>query len=176
MSVKIERIYDGKVLKVNVEEVPLPDGRTMRLEVIRRVSAAAILPFFAGEQELILIRQFRPAVQQWFWEIPAGIIDPGETPEACARRELEEETGFMAEAVAPLLECYPTPGYSDEKLHIFKAVGLKPGRKRLETNEVIEERRFTLSEVQALLKKREINDPKTVVALFYALSLPLKIA
>lgn len=169
MSSKIKKIYDGKIVKLNLEEVTLPNGQVMQLEVIRHTSSAAIVPFSADRQSVLLLKQFRPAIQDWLWEIPAGLLDPDETPQQCAARELEEETGFVAQTITPLIEFYPTPGYSDEKLYIFQGTGLQPGEKRLETTEIIEEKFFSLKEVGQMLRERTITDPKTLIGLVASL-------
>src|SRR5262245_23673010 len=126
-----ERIYTGKVLNLDRDSVKFPDGSTGHLEMIRHPGASAVLPFLddprSDDPRIILIRQFRHAADGFIWEIPAGRLDPGEAPEACAHRELEEETGYRAAKLDRLITLFTTPGFTDEKIHLFLATGLTRG-------------------------------------------------
>ncbi len=167
MASKSKKIFDGRLIHLSLDEVLLPTGRTMTLEVIRGVRAAAVVPFTGGGDQVLLLRQFRPTINQWVWEIPAGMMEPGEDPESCARRELEEETGWAAKTFEKIVTFYPAMGYSDEVLHLFKAVGLTPGRKKLDSSEVIEEKFFTRNQILEMVRKKEITDPKTLIGVLY---------
>ncbi len=169
MSVKT--IYKGRIVTLNLEEIPLPNGHTAKIEVARHLPAAAVVPMTDDEQSILMIRQYRPVIKEWAWEIPAGLMDKkNESPEDCARRELEEETGWVAKTIEPLIAVHTSIGFTDEVLHLYKAVGLTPSQKNQEATEVIEEKFMTRDEVFKMIEKREITDAKTLVALFYALT------
>ena len=165
-------IYKGRVVTLNLEEIPLPNGNVAKLEVARHVPASSIVPMTDDEKQILLIRQFRPVIGQWAWEIPAGLIDPGEDPLTCAQRELEEETGWMTEKVEPVAAIHTSIGFTDEVIHIFKGVGLKQTQKKQEATEVIEEKFCTRDEVLRMIANREITDSKTLIGLFYVLLMP----
>jgi ADP-ribose diphosphatase len=166
---KVTEIFRGRVVTLNLEEIPLPNGHVAKLEVARHLPAAAIVPMTADKGQILLIRQFRPVIGAWAWEIPAGLIDPGETPLECAQRELEEETGWVAENVEPLAAIHTSIGFTDEVIHIFKGTGLTPSLKRQEATEVIEEKFLPPDQVLKMIADREITDSKTLIGLFYAL-------
>ena len=166
------RAYNGRVLNVDLDRVRFPNGSVGELEMIRHPGASAVLPFVSdprGEDpQLLLIRQYRYAAESFIYEIPAGRLDPGETPLACATRELLEETGCTAERVEHLITIYTTPGFTDEKIHLFMATGLSMGESHLEADEFIEVVTRPLSEVLAMIERGEVVDGKTIVALLYA--------
>jgi ADP-ribose pyrophosphatase len=123
----------------------------------------------AGDDpQILLLKQYRYAAEEFVYEIPAGRLDPGEAPIDCARRELMEETGCEAERVEHLYSFYTTPGFTDEKIHAFMAVGLKRGESRPETDEFITVETMTLSQALGLIEKGEIKDAKTALAILYA--------
>lgn len=158
------RIYDGKVLALDVDEVQEPEGVRAMREVVRHRGSVAALPV-QGDGRVVLVRQYRYAVDERVWEIPAGRLDPGETPAEGARRELEEELGLRASALDPLLVFYTTPGFCDERLHLFRASGLTEGTPRPEADERIERGTFTLEEARAMIGRGELRDGKTLLAL-----------
>lgn len=168
---KKQEIFKGRVIALNLEEFTLPNGHVAKLEVARHLSAAAIVPVTDDGEQVLLIRQFRPVLNRWLWEIPAGLLEPGEDPKVCAARELEEETGWVAERVEPVVGMPTSCGFTDEIIHIFKGTGLKPGQLGREPAEVIEEKFFTRDEVRAMIESKEIVDSKTLVGLFYVLFL-----
>jgi len=164
-------LYAGKVLDLFRETHQLPDGRRADFEIIRHPGGAAVLPVLP-DGRLLLIRQFRPAAGTMVTEIPAGRLEPGEDPDACVRRELEEEAGYRAERVARLGENFSAVGYCDERIHLFVATGLTPVPPRREADEYIELQPLSLAEALALLEAGEIPDAKTQLALLlYARSL-----
>src|SRR5574337_803044 len=116
-------IYSGKKINVRKDDVVLEDGRTVTREVIEHPGSAPIIPFIS-EDEILLIQQYRHAVKETIYEIPAGTLDKGETFYACAERELEEETGYKAGKLEPLTIIYPSPGILSETMHLFKATNL----------------------------------------------------
>lgn len=159
-----ERVYEGTVFSVDRDRVTLPHGKTVTLDVVRHSASVVILPVpEAGH--LILIRQYRHAVNQWLWEAPAGSVDPGETPEAAARRECHEEIGQVPETVVRLGAMFPTPGYCDEQMIFFRGSSLAEGTEpaAVDDDESIEARTFTLREVRDMIRRGEIVDMKTIV-------------
>jgi len=166
------RVYTGRVLNLDVDRVRFPDGSTGELEMIRHSGASAVLPFASdptGEDpQLILLRQYRYAAEGTIYEIPAGRLDPGETPLECATRELLEETGCTAECVEALTTIYTTPGFTDERIHLFMATGLSRGESRLESDEFIEVVTLPMSEVLQMIERGEIVDGKTLIAILFA--------
>lgn len=167
-----ERLHTGRVLNLDLDTVRFPDGSTGRLEMIRHSGASAVLPFLddprSADPRVLLIRQFRHAADDFIWEIPAGRLDPGEAPEDCARRELREETGFTARRLRHLTTIYTTPGFTDERIHLFAASGLEPGELAQESDEFVESHVKRWSEVMAMVTSGEIRDGKTIAAVLYA--------
>ncbi|MDQ3995972.1 MAG: NUDIX hydrolase [Gemmatimonadota bacterium] len=166
------RVYSGRIVNLDVDTVRFPNGSTGELEMIRHPGAAAVVPFLsdpAGDDpQLLLLKQYRYAAEEFVYEIPAGRLDPGETPLNCARRELREETGCEAERIEHLYTFYTTPGFTDEKIHAFMAVGLIHGESRHETDEFITVETLTLSHALGLIEKGEIKDAKTALSILYA--------
>lgn len=164
-------IFDGRILSLALEEHSLPDGRSASFEVVRHPGGAAVLPVLA-DGRILLIRQLRPAVGGWVLELPAGRLEPGEPPEACARRELQEEVGFRPGRLERLGEMFSSVGFCNERIHLFLARELAPTAQAVEADEFIEILPLTLAEALALLDRGEIPDGKTALALLlYARSL-----
>ena len=166
------RIYSGKVLDLDMDRVRFPDGSEGELEMIRHSGASAVVPFLtdiAGDDpQILLIRQFRYAAEGYLYEIPAGRLDQGEDPADCARRELQEETGCTAERVERLTTIYTTPGFTDERIHLFLASGLTRGEHKREKDEFMDVETMSLSRALAMIEQGEICDSKTVVGLLFA--------
>ena len=158
------RVYEGRVVSLDVDEVDEPGGVHGTREVVRQSGSVAALPVLA-DGRIVLVRQYRYAVDAQVWELPAGRRDPGETPEAGARRELEEEVGLRAGGLEPLLVFWTTPGFCDEVMHLFRATSLESVPQRPEADERIEQATFTLAEAMAMLRRGEIREGKTLVAL-----------
>lgn len=165
------RQYTGRIINLDVDTVRFPDGSVGELEMIRHPGASVVLPFLsdpAGEDpQVLLIRQYRYAAESYIYEIPAGRLEPGESPEACARRELLEEAGCTAERIEHVYTFYTTPGFTDEKIHAFMATGLTRGDARPEADEFVEAVPVTMSKALAMIRDAEIVDGKTVVTLLY---------
>ena len=165
------RLYTGRVVNLESDTVRFPDGSTGRLEMLRHPGAAAVVPFLddpaAPDPRLLLIRQFRHAADGVIWEVPAGRLDPGESPETCARRELEEETGMRARSLERLTTIYTTPGFTDERIHLFLAHGLDEGAHAREADEFMELHTLRWSRVGELIRGGEIQDGKTLAALMF---------
>lgn len=165
------RVYTGRVLNLDVDTVQFPDGSSGELEIIRHPGAAAVVPVLSDPKSanpvLLLLRQFRYAAGGPLWEIPAGRLDHGEAPEACARRELREEAGVEPGRLERLTTIWTTPGFTDEAIHLFWATDLKPVAHAREPDEFIEVVPKPLTEVLSLIRDGEIRDGKTVVAILY---------
>jgi ADP-ribose pyrophosphatase len=179
MQLDSRRVYTGRVVRLDVDTVRFPDGSTGQLELIRHPGAAAIVPCTSDppgqDPTILLIRQFRYAAGGPLWEIPAGTLDPGEEPEACARRELLEETGVTAARLERLTSIWTTPGFTNEVIHLYLATGLTTGEPSRERDEFIEVVPQPLSRVLALIRDGEIRDAKTVVAILYMASFVWKL-
>ncbi|MBA2627344.1 MAG: NUDIX hydrolase [Gemmatimonadales bacterium] len=169
--VSSERIHAGRVVNLDVDTVRFPNGSTGKLEMFRHPGASAVLPFIddpaAPDPTVLLINQFRHAADGFIWEIPAGRLDAGEEPEACARRELREETGFTGEQFTRLTTIYTTPGFTDERIHLFSATGLTEGRHDREADEFLQVHRLAWSRVLQMAGSGEINDGKTLAAIWF---------
>ena len=165
------RVYHGRIISVDLDEVRFPDGSTGTLEMIRHPGASAVVPVLGepgDDPEVLLIRQYRYAADQFLYEIPAGRLDPGESPADCARRELQEETGYSAGRVEHVFTMYTTPGFTDEKIHLFVATGLVAGQAHREADEFMELVPTRLSRALSMVEQGEIQDAKTALALLYA--------
>lgn len=166
------RVYTGRIISLDVDHVRFPDGSTGELEMIRHPGASAIVPFLSDptgdDPQLLLVRQYRYAAEEWLYEIPAGRLDPQETPEGCARRELAEETGCTAERFEHLYTLYTTPGFTDEKIHIFMASGLGRGTPRHESDEHMEVETVTLSRALEMIREGALKDAKSALGIMYA--------
>jgi ADP-ribose pyrophosphatase len=169
--VSSERLYNGKVINLDRDSVRFPDGSTGQLEMVRHPGASAVVPFIdeprGADPRIYLIRQFRHAADGPIWEIPAGRLDPGETPATCAQRELEEEIGMTADVLARLTTIYTTPGFTDEKIHLYLAHELKKGVHKREPDEFMEVHTRRWSEVMNMARIGEIQDAKTLSALLF---------
>jgi ADP-ribose pyrophosphatase len=169
--VSTERLYTGRILNLDLDSVRFPDGSVGQLEMLRHPGASAVVPFLDQPREpdprILLLRQFRHAADGFIWEIPAGRLDPGETPESCAHRELEEETGMRADALERLTTIYTTPGFTDERIHLFLAHGLRSGDQRREVDEFMELHTKRWSDVMAMVSAGVIVDGKTLISLLF---------
>ena len=161
------RVHDGRIVKLDVEEVHLPNGNVVTLEIVRHRGAAAVVPV-DDEGRVVLIRQYRHATKGYLLEVPAGTLDPGEAPEACALREVEEETGLRAAQLDPLGFIWTTPGFTDERIWLYRATGLTPTAVAHESDEIITVERLPLDEAVRRALTGEITDAKSVCALLRA--------
>jgi ADP-ribose pyrophosphatase len=158
--------YQGRSIAVWAEDAELPNGTVARLDIVRHPGAAAVVPF-ERDDLVLLIRQYRHAAGGTIWEVPAGKLD-GDTPEACAARELEEEAGRRAGRLVPLGAIWTTPGFTDERIHLFAAFDLTPVPPEREAHEVIEVVPTPLDEALALVWSGELSDAKSALALIRA--------
>lgn len=171
----IERkpVHKGRIVDLSIDTVRFPNGKTGELEMIRHSGASAVLPVLsdieAEDPQILLIRQYRYASGGYMLEVPAGRPDrEGEDWEICARRELEEETGMTAGAMIKLTEIFTTPGFTDEKIHLFMATDLTAGTTKLDDDEFLETEVMELSQALGMIRDGEIQDGKTICTILYA--------
>ncbi|MBF0504996.1 MAG: NUDIX hydrolase [Candidatus Omnitrophica bacterium] len=147
-------------------KVKLPNGHTISISVINHPGAVVITPFL-NDNTLVMIRQFRPALKKYIYELPAGTLDPGESAITCAGRELLEETGLKARRLVKLGDIYPVPGYSTEIIQIFKALDLTATSPQPEDYEIIQILPMTRGEVRQMFKQGKLMDAKSICALAF---------
>ncbi len=158
--------HEGKIVKITVDKLRMPDGsEAYRETVIRGKNAAAVLAV-DNDGSLIFVRQYRHAFGEMLLEIPAGVLEDGEEPEEGVLRELEEETGKKAETLEFFCEMYPTVGYCTEKIQLFIATDLTEGQQKLDADEFLEIEKYTPEEAVEMIYKGEIKDGKTIAAIF----------
>ena len=164
-------VHRGRIVDLGIDTVRFPDGSTGELEMIHHSGAAAVLPVLdeGDDPRVVLVRQYRYASGGYLYEVPAGRPDhPDEPWEECARRELREETGLEAGELRRLTAIWTTPGFTDERIHLFVATGLTAGETRYDADEFMETVTMPLSEALAKVRDGEIDDAKTVCTLLYA--------
>jgi ADP-ribose pyrophosphatase len=161
-----EEIFKGRVFRLRVDTVSDDEGRTHRLDIVEHPGSYAIAALPAPDR-LVMILQYRHAAGRALWEIPAGTAQEHESCEDGARRELREETGFLADSLELLCSVYPTPGYCTERVHIYAARGLHAGPQQLEEDERIEVREVTFEQARRMQASGEIIDMKTILALLW---------
>jgi ADP-ribose pyrophosphatase len=161
-----ERVFTGKVFSVDHDRVRLPHGRESTQDVVRHSKSVVIAPV-PEPGRIVLIRQYRYAVNAWLWELPAGSVDEGETPEEAAARECHEEIGKVPATIVRLSALYPTPGYCDEEMIFFRVSGLEDASEpaAVDEDEDIEAREFELRDAREMVRRGEIVDMKTIVGL-----------
>jgi len=161
-------VFKGEVLSLKVDTIELPSGRKSEREVITHRGAVGIIPVDESGM-IMLVSQFRHAVDKYLLEIPAGKLDAGETPLECGRRELEEEIGVEAGVIDELARFYTTPGYSDEFFYLYIALELKKGKASQPEEEITGVVEVTFDEAMKMIKTQEIEDGKTIAAIGLAL-------
>jgi ADP-ribose pyrophosphatase len=169
-TVVSQRVYKGRLVNLRVDTVRLGNGRLTEREIVEHPGAVAVVALDEGDNA-ILVRQFRTAAEDELLEIPAGTLEAGEEPIACARRELKEETGYRAEYLEHIGSFYSSPGFCTECVHLYLATGLQKGRSAPEDDEAIEIVNVPLSDVPAMLRGGEICDGKTIAGLLSILAL-----
>ncbi len=162
-----KEIFSGRIIRVAVETVRLPNGRTVELDIVNHPGAVAVVPL-KDDGSVVLVRQFRWAVGGFLFEVPAGKLDGGESPEACARREVEEEVGCRIGRLARLSSIVTAPGFCDEVIHLFLATKLTRCRRRLSEDEVLEVVEMPLLKAIGKISDGTIRDAKSIAALHLA--------
>lgn len=166
-KIKSQVKFKGKILNLRVDEVELPNGRVVEREVVEHKGAVGIVPV-TNKNEVILLRQYRYSINEVIWEIPAGLLDKGESPLSCAIRELKEETGYTAKTFIKMAEFYLTPGNSNEYFHLYLAKDLTAGDTEFEEDEFLELKHVSLEDALGLVESNKIKDAKTMVGLCLA--------
>ncbi|MDK2871913.1 MAG: ADP-ribose pyrophosphatase [bacterium] len=163
-------IYAGKVLNLRVDEVILEDGKKAKREVVEHKGAAVIIPVL-DDGKIVTVRQYRYPVGEELIELPAGTLEKEEAPIDAAKRELLEETGYMAKDVQELACFYSSPGFCNEKMHLFLATNLVEGAQKLESDEKVQVEVYSVDELKEMIRKGEIKDAKTIAGILYYLLL-----
>lgn len=163
-TVSSERIYRGRVVGLRVDTVRLPDGRTGRREIVEHGEAVVVVPL-DREDRVVMVRQYRKPIERVLLELPAGGVDPGESPLEAAQREMQEETGYLPGKLESLGGFYVAPGYCQEYLHLFLATELAPSRKPADEDEDIDVVPVPWTDVPRLLDSGEVCDAKSVAGL-----------
>ena len=172
MTAKINNrqiLHRGRVFNLIRENVTLVNGSTTDMEFVEHPGATAIIPML-NESRVLLLKQYRHALREHIWEIPAGTLEPNEEVINCARRELIEETGYSAGQWQKLAKITPVPGYSNERIHIYLATDLKPAEQNLDKDEIINVHEVELSEAIEMIKMGEIQDAKSITGLYLTLN------
>lgn len=167
-TIKSETIYDGKVVKLQVDDVRLPNGKQSKRELIKHPGAVSVIPI-TKDNKIVLVEQYRKPLEKSIIEIPAGKLEPGEVPEITAVRELEEETGYTTRHLTKVTSFYTSPGFADELMYIYLAKDLEKLRapKALDEDEFVEVLEVTLEEAKKLVEEQRIHDAKTNYAILY---------
>ena len=174
-TIKTEKIYDGRIINVQIDEVQLPNGRKTNRELVKHPGAVAVIPI-TKDNKIVLVEQYRKPLEKSIIEIPAGKVEKGEQPELTALRELEEETGYTARELSFVTSFYTSPGFADELMQIFITDELEqlesPAEK--DEDEFIEVLELTLDEAKQLVEEERIHDAKTNYAILYLHALERK--
>ena len=166
-TLKSERIYEGKVLNLRVDTVELPDQKYSKREIVEHSGAVGVIGV-NDEGKVILVKQYRKAVDDFLIEIPAGKMEPKEDPLECAKREFKEETGYTARDLHLLSEFYTSPGFSNEKIYLYEAVNLSKGSAEPDEDEYIEILEIPFDTAIKKISTGEIQDSKTIIAILMA--------
>ncbi|MBI2861684.1 MAG: NUDIX hydrolase [Chloroflexi bacterium] len=159
-------IYQGRVVGLRVDTIRSPKGRLLDREVVEHRGSAAIVPL-DDEGNVLLVRQYRAAVEEYLVEVPAGTLEPGEAVEVCVQRELQEETGFIAGQIEHIVGFYPSPGFCTEYMDVYLATKLVPSRLPPDEDEAIEVLKVPLDKAWQMVQAGEIRDAKTLIGLLY---------
>jgi ADP-ribose pyrophosphatase len=162
-------IYKGRVFNITVDQVAYPDGRVVKMEVVRHPGSVVLLPMTAPDR-ILLVRQYRYVVDKWLWELPAGTLEPNESLHAAALRECHEEVGKIAGKAKRLLSFFPSPGFCDEAMNFFLLTDLRDPRPdepaaHQDPDEILNVKEFSVSEVRDLVKAGDVCDMKTALGL-----------
>ena len=164
------RLYEGKIINLRVDTVELPDKKYSKREIVEHSGAAAVVPL-TMDGHVILVKQFRKPMEEIMLEIPAGRLETKESAEKCALRELAEETGYSVGSLEELISFYPSPGFSNEVIHIFIARDLTEGHAKPDEDEYLEVMKFPLEEALKMVEEGTIKDSKTIIGLLMAAKL-----
>lgn len=168
-TIHTETVYDGKIIRLEIDDVILPDGKPSKRELVRHPGAVALIPI-TDDGKIVMIEQYRKALGTTLLEVPAGKLEPGEAPEVTARRELEEETGYSSDKLEPVMTFATSPGFADETIHLFAATGLHKvdNPAQGDEDEFVELLEIPLEEAVVMLDEGQIRDAKTAFAILWA--------
>lgn len=159
-------IYQGRILNLRIDRVKLPGGKISFREIVEHPGAVGIIPLLP-DNRIVLVKQYRKPIEKITYEIPAGTLKGKEDIFSCAKRELAEETGYQAGQIKKVLTYYPSPGFCNEILHLFLACNLRKGKIKLDEDELVSVKIVSLKKAEEMIKKGQINDSKSVIALFW---------
>ncbi|MGG5253718.1 NUDIX hydrolase [Neobacillus sp. SM06] len=167
-TIQTKELFSGRIIRLQIEEVELPNGKITEREIIKHPGAVAVIAL-TDDNKIVMVEQYRKALERTIVEIPAGKLEKGEEPAVCARRELEEETGYVCEKMELLVSFYTSPGFADELVHVYIATGLskKENAASLDEDEFVNLEELTLEEAVQYIKDQKIYDAKTVYAVQY---------
>lgn len=166
-TMKSERIFEGKVLTLRVDTIELPNKKYSKREIIEHSGGVAIVAV-TDEGEIVLVKQYRKAIEDFLLELPAGKLEYGEDPLECGKRELKEETGYTAGSMELLSETYSSPGYSTEKIYIYLARDLVAGESALDEGEYLEVDKIKIEKLIEMVNNNKIKDSKTINGILIA--------
>jgi ADP-ribose pyrophosphatase len=164
ITLKTTHIYHGKIISLQVDDVRLPNGETATREIVKHPGAVAVLAIHEGK--MVVVEQYRKALERSQVEIPAGKLDPGENPLEAAHRELQEETGFTCPSITLISSFYTSPGFADELIHLYYADELTAGADKPDDDEFLECESITLEEAKQMIAEGRISDAKTIMAVY----------
>lgn len=163
-KIKEELVYEGKIISVYKDYIELSNGNKVVWDLVKHKGAAAIIPV-REDGKIILVRQYRNALEEMTLEIPAGGLEPGEEPIECATRELEEETGFFSTEVEHLIDTISAVGFCNERVYIYYATGLQASKQNLDENEYVELEAYSMEELVRMIDDGAIQDGKTIAGI-----------
>lgn len=166
-TIKVDNIYEGKILSLRVETVEMPDKKYSKREIVDHVKGVGIIAF-DGEDSIYLVRQYRKAIDEFTLEIPAGLVEVNEKPIETAKRELQEEIGYKPLDIEYLFDMHASPGFTNDKLSFFLAKNLEESKLELDEDEFLEEKSYKIEDVYNMVINGEITDAKTIIAVMYA--------
>lgn len=164
-QISSKKVYEAGIFTMTHDEIELENGMHAQRDVIHHNGGAAILVI--KDEQVLLVSQYRYAVGNQLWELPAGKVESGENPYDCAMRELEEESGYRCESLEKMSEFFTTPGFCSEKITVFEAKGVVKAEhpRAMDEDEMIETKWFTFTQIKAMLKEHQLQDAKTIIAL-----------
>lgn len=166
-TIKVDNIYEGKILSLRVETVEMPDKKYSKREIVDHVKGVGIIAF-DGEDSIYLVRQYRKAIDEFTLEIPAGLVEVNEKPIETAKRELQEEIGYKPLDIEYLFDMHASPGFTNDKLSFFLAENLEESKLELDEDEFLEKKSYKIEDVYNMVINGEITDAKTIIAVMYA--------
>ncbi|SKC72410.1 NUDIX hydrolase [Maledivibacter halophilus] len=165
-TIKSDKVYQGKIINLRIDTVELPDQKYSKREIIEHPGAVAVVPI-AEDNKIVMVKQFRKAVEDCLLEVPAGKLEIGEEPLDCAKRELLEETGYKSDNLEYLFKFYTSPGFCNEEISVFVAKDLIKDVAQPDEDEYIEIEKYGIDELVEKISKEEIKDAKTITCILY---------